>query len=538
MTTRRLLGACSNTITRAVRMNRTCIFALVLLAACASSSARPAANPFASQSPRFASEYLARHEGEVLSEFFDFLALPNSAEDAGQVERNAEFLVQMLARRGAHAGILRTSGAAPAVYGEIRSPGAQASILFYAHFDGQPAGEAARWETPAFEPTLRRGRFEDLAPIVERGNAESPLGDDARIYARSASDDKGPIMALMVALDALRARGEVLNANIRFFFEGEEEAGSPHLADHLRAHSDKLRSDLWIFADGPIDPSGQPRVVLGVRGLQTFSISVFGAGADLHSGHYGNVAPNPGARLAHLIASMRAEDGAITIRGFDEPAMSSDARALARAAFDDARILEGIEAPATESGMSYGESVLRSALNLIQLDFGGEGAPRNVIEQEASASFDLRLGPGLTVADARSRIEAHVRAQGYTLIDAPPTPEQRRSHNRLARLRWRNAGYPAAASASNHPMVRRAIEVAREAATGTVQVIPMLGGSLPISSVQEVLGVPFVIVPIANADNNQHGPNENIRWGEFRRGVELYAALLGTNWRRETALTN
>lgn len=515
-------------------MNRIWIAALTLLSACASSVSTRAAGPFAAP-PGSAAEYLASREAAVVSEFFDFLSLPNSAQNLPEVERNAEFLVEMLARRDVPAEILRTSGAAPAVYGEFRTPGAQTTILFYAHFDGQPPGEARSWETPAFEPALRRGRIEDLAPIVELGRAEFPLDDDARIYARSASDDKGPIMALMVALDALRARGEALNANVRFFFEGEEEAGSPHLADHLRAHAEKLRADLWIFADGPIDPSGQARVVLGVRGLQTFSITVYGAGAALHSGHYGNVAPNPGARLAHLIASMRAEDGSITIGGFDEPVASSDVRALARAAFDDVRILEAIATPGTESGLSYGVSLLRSALNVTQFDFGGAGAPRNIIEQEASASFDLRLGQGLTVADARSLIEAHIRAQGYELIDAPPTLGQRRSHNRMARLRWGNSGYPAAASPLSDPMVRRAIEVVRDTATETVQVIPMLGGSLPISSVQDVLGVPFVIVPIVNADNNQHGPNENIRWGEFRRGVELYAALLRADWRREAA---
>ena len=337
---------------------------------------------------------------------------------------------------------------------------------------------------------------------------------------------------MLAAIDALRAANIPLSANIKFFLEGEEEAGSPSLARTLETHRDALQSDLWIFGDGPVDPRGLPRVVLGVRGVASFRITVYGAAGSLHSGHYGNVAPNPGARLAHLIASMRAPDGTILIDGLEADPPSREALALAREGFDSEGMLAGPQIAEAESGQSYGESILRPALNLTQLSYGGAGAQRNAIDPEATAGFDLRMTPGLTPDEARAAIEAHLRAQGYELIDGPPTPEQRRAHARLARLEWNDQGYASAAAPLDDPAVRRIVGVLRTATNDELRITPMLGGSLPIAPIGDVLQTPFVIVPIVNADNNQHAPNENLRMREFRRGVELYAALLaeGGRW--------
>ena len=189
-------------------------------------------------------------------------------------------------------------------------------------------------------------------------------------------------------------------------------------------------------------------------------------------------------------------------------------------------MLRGAGIGAAESGLDYGESVLRPALNVTQLLYGGAGGQRNAIDAEATAGFDLRLVPGMTVAQSRAAIEAHLRGQGYVLLDAPPTAEERIRHPRLARLDFGDDGYAAAMSDPAQPAVARAIEVMREATAGEVRVAPLMGGSLPIAPIGEVLGAPFVIAPIVNADNNQHAPNENLRMAEFRRGIALYAALL------------
>ena len=480
-----------------------------------------------------AAAHVAAHEEAIVGELRALLALPNVATSDADIRANAALLVKMLEKRGIAARVLETPGAPVAVFGELAAPGATRTLLFYAHFDGQPVEPAAAWKTPPFEPVLRAGKLEDGAAIVDWADATHPLAGEARIYARSSSDDKGPIVAMLAAIDALAAAKIPLSANLKFFLEGEEEAGSPNLARTLTTHRDLLRSDLWLFGDGPIDPGGLPRLALGVRGVMGFRLTVFGAASSLHSGHYGNVAPNPGARLATLIASMRAPDGRIAIEGLEAPAPTPAALELARTAFDTPGMLAAAGIGVAESGLDYGESILRPSLNVTQLLYGGSGPRRNAIDPEASAGFDLRLTPGMSVGEARLAIEAHVRANGYVLLERSPTPAERVAHPRLARFDWGDDGYPAAMASPEHAGVARVMAVMQKATDGEVRIAPLLGGSLPIASIGEVLGTPFVIVPIVNADNNQHAPNENLRMKEFRRGIGLYAALLaeaGKDW--------
>lgn len=480
-----------------------------------------------------ARRHVAAHEAAIVEELRALVALPNVADNHDDIRTNAKALITMLEKRGIAARILETPGAPVSVFGDLPTPGATKTLLFYAHFDGQPVGPPERWATPAFEPTLRAGKLEDKAPIVAWADAKYPLPDGWRIYARASSDDKGPIVAMLAAIDALRAAKIPLSVNLKFFLEGEEEAGSPNLARTLAAHRELLRSDLWVFGDGPIDPRGLPRLALGVRGITTFRLTAYGPATSLHSGHYGNVAPNPAAQIAGLIASMRAPDSAITIAGLEIPAPSAAQLALAGEAFDTPGMLANAGIGATESGLDYGASILRPSLNVTQLQYGGTGAQRNAIDPEASAGFDLRLTPGMRVADAQAAIEAHVRAQGYVLLDAPPTAAERLAHPRLARIEWGQDGYAAAMSPPDEPAVARTIAVMRAATDDSVRIAPLMGGSLPISSIGEVLGTPFVIAPIVNADNSQHAPNENLRMKEFRQGISLYAALLaawGEGW--------
>lgn len=480
-----------------------------------------------------AAAHVAAHEEAIVRELRELVALRNVADNHDDIRTNAEALVAMLEKRGIATHILETPGAPVAVFGDLRTPGAKKTLLFYAHFDGQPVGPPERWATPAFEPTLRAGKLEDDAPVVAWTDAKYPLPDEYRIYARASSDDKGPIVALLAAIDALRAADIALSVNLKFFLEGEEEAGSPNLARTLEAHRGLLQSDLWVFGDGPVDPRGIARLTLGVRGITGFRLTVYGPVTSLHSGHYGNVAPNPAARLAALISSMRAPDGRITIEGLEVPVPTASQLAFAREAFDTPGMLAGAGIAVAESGLGYGDSILRPALNVTQLLYGGTGPQRNAIDPEATAGFDLRLTPGMSVAQSRAAIEAHARAQGYVLLDRAPIAAERLAHPRLARFEWGDDGYPAAVSSPEEPGVARVVTVMRAATAGAVRVLPLMGGSLPISSIGEVLGTPFVIAPIVNADNSQHAPNENLRMKEFRQGIGLYAALLaatGAGW--------
>src|SRR5262249_23595251 len=236
---------------------------------------------------------VAQHQKAIVDELLALLAIPNVAADKPNIRRNAAHLQQLLTRHGFAAEILETSGN-PLVYAaaDFRRP---RTILFYCHYDGQPV-DAKKWrQADPFEPGM------------------TGEGADARIYARSASDDKAPIVALVAALDALRRAGLEPTANIRLILDGEEEASSPSLVPAIARYRDRLRADLMIILDGPGHSSGRPTVAFGARGIATLDLTVFGPRSGVHSGNYGNWIPNPGQRLATLLASMKDDSGRVTV---------------------------------------------------------------------------------------------------------------------------------------------------------------------------------------------------------------------------------
>lgn len=343
-------------------------------------------------------------------------------------------------------------------------------------------------------------------------------------------------MALLTAIDALRAANIPLGVNIKFFFEGEEEAGSPNMHTMLEAHRGLLTADFWVLADGPVDPRGDPRIVLGVRGVTSMQLTVHGASRDLHSGHYGNVAPNPGARLAHLIASMRAPDGRVLINGFYDgvPAPSDAALALTESgAYDEDGLVSEPRIAGVEwgPGASYGEAVMVPALNVLGLSSGGVGdATRNAIPASATAAIGFRMVPGQTIPRIREQVTAHVESQGYLILDRPPTADERLAHPRIAEIHWSTSGYPAAVTQAEHPDVIRLTGLVASTSDRPVRVVPVLGGSLPLAPIVDVLDVPFAIVPMVNPDNAQHAPDENLRVGHLWDGIRLYAVLMADDW--------
>jgi acetylornithine deacetylase/succinyl-diaminopimelate desuccinylase-like protein len=210
------------------------------------------------------------HEQQILDEFTKLLAIPNVAANRAGLQRNAEALVTMLRDRHVEAQLLTMGNVPPIVFGEIRTPGAQRTIVFYAHYDGQPV-TPADWEGgDPFKPVFRE------------------VNGERRIYARSASDDKAAIMAQLTSLDALQAAHIPLRANVKFVWEGEEEAGSVHLEQILAAHRDLVKADVFLICDGPVDQSRQQTVAFGARGDTHLEITLYGPKHELHSGHYGN----------------------------------------------------------------------------------------------------------------------------------------------------------------------------------------------------------------------------------------------------------
>jgi acetylornithine deacetylase/succinyl-diaminopimelate desuccinylase-like protein len=473
-------------------------------------------------------EYRMVNEAAIVRELAELVAIPNVARDSANIRRNAAHLVLMLERRGVAARLLETPGSPPAVYGELRTPGATRTVVFYAHYDGQPA-DPSQWATPPWEPVLRSGLHANGAPVVEIP-ANGRVPGEWRLYGRAASDDKAPIVAMLRALDALRASAIPLSVNLKFFLEGEEEAGSPNLRAMLERHRSLLDADLWLIGDGPVHQSGRQQVVFGVRGTMGVEMTVHGPTRGLHSGHYGNWAYNPGTLMAHVIAGMRDEDGRITITGFyDDVAPVSDAErsAVALIPSPDAALREELQVGGTEAaGASLAERIMLPALNVRGIS-AGNVAPlaANVISPVAHASIDFRLVPNQSPARIRELVEAHLRSRGYLVLHRAPTREERLAHARIITLDW-GEGYPAMRSDMSGELALALVAAVTEAIGEQPILVPTLGGSLPLNTFEEVLGAPLIVLPIVNHDNNQHAANENLRIQNLWDGMEVYGVVL------------
>ncbi len=463
---------------------------------------------------RAARQWRESHERTILTELASFLSIPNLASGQGDLLRNAEAARAMLELRGVHTQMLEAPGSPSLVFGEIRTPGATRTLVFYAHYDGQ-ALDPKEWTTPPFQPKLP---------------PDGAVDPEWRMYARSSSDDKASIVAMAAALDGLRGAGVPLRANVKFVFEGEEEQGSPHLEEILARNKELLRGDVWLICDGPVHPSRRQQIVFGARGFTTMEITVYGARRELHSGQYANWAPNPARMLARLIASMQDDEGKILIDHFYDgvvPLSDAERRAIAAAPDADESLMRELLLGRTEGGgKKLVEMISLPSFNVRGISGGriGEQAT-NVVPAKASASLDLRLVKGMDHAQTAQRVVEHIQKEGYYVIEGEPDAQVLMSHPKVARVTIGRGGYNASRVSMDLPISRELLATA-ESARGTVVKLPTIGGSVPLYMIEGVLGAPAVMVPIANHDNNQHSANENLRVQNLWDGIELIAALM------------
>jgi acetylornithine deacetylase/succinyl-diaminopimelate desuccinylase-like protein len=478
-------------------------------------------------------EYRRAHEHEILREFLELLAIPNVADDRENIRRNAAAVVTMMQRRRLQPRLLEAAdpAAPPAVYGEWKTPGATRTLIFYAHYDGQPTDPRQWSESLPWQPVLRTAALEaggKILPVPKTGEAINP---EWRLYARSAADDKAGVMAILSAFDALLASGVKPTSNLKFVFEGEEEAGSPHLAEILRQNKQLLQSDAWIICDGPVHQSGRKQVVFGVRGDTNVDVTVYGAKRPLHSGHYGNWAPNPALILAKLLASMKDESGRVTIVGwYDniEPLSEVERRAIAEAPQYDDTLRSQLGLARTEGqGKSLLELINEPSLNINGISSGDVGAlARNVIPTTATAVLDLRLVKG---NDHRRQVQLlidHIRKQGFYVTDRDPTDEERQRYPLIARVTQRTGGYNAERTRMDLDVSVAVVVAVQSTSVEAIVRLPTAGGSLPLSVITANLSTVTMTVPIANYDDNQHAENENLRLQNLWDGIETMAAIM------------
>ena len=470
-------------------------------------------------------EWRAANEGKILSELMQLLALPNVAANRADIARNADQLMSMFERRGFAVSRWETKGS-PIVFAKRDAAGARGSVIFYFHYDGQ-ASDPREWTRGApYAPAAYVGdRPVTIAP------QSSGVDPNTRIYARSASDDKGPIVAFLAAVDGLVTTKSAIPWNIRVVLDGEEEAGSRNFHPAVLERAGEVKSDLAVIVDSPRHASGLPTVYYGARGGASATIKVHGAIGDLHSGNYGNFVTDPAMALAKLVASMKDANNNVTIKGFYDdvvPLTEIERRAIDEIPNVDQKLLEEFglarqEHPESRIEMQHN----RPTLSVLGLEAGqGYTGTRSAIPGSASARIEMRLVKGLTAAIQLDLLVAHIREQGFHVVEQEPDMATRRKYPFIAQVtRGGGGGFGIAKTSMDDPVTARAADAIRALNQRLVQ-LPTIGGGLPFGLFSDSLELPTIGLAVVNFDNNQHAANENLRVGHFWEAIEIFAALL------------
>ena len=450
-------------------------------------------------------EWRATHEGQILTELMQLIAVPNVAADRANIAKNAGLLTSMFERRGFQVTRWDTKGS-PILFAQRNAANPRGSVVFYFHYDGQ-ASDPAEW--------TRGAPYSPAAFLGDRAIAITPQS--------SAVDPE-------VRIDGLLATKAVIPWTIRVVLDGEEEAGSRNFDGTMQQHAADVKSDLAVIVDSPRHPSGLPTVYYGSRGGASATIRVFGAVGDLHSGNYGNFVTDPGMALAKLIATMKDANGNVAIKGFYDdvaPLTATERRAIDEIPNIDQKLLEEFglarqEHPESRIELQHN----RPTLSILGLESGNVyTGTRSAIPASASARIEMRLVSGLNAARQVDLLIAHIREQGFHVTDKEPDMAARRKYPLIAQVtRGGGGGFPVAKTSMDNPVTAKAADAIRALNQRLVQ-MPTIGGSLPFATFSDTLALPTIGLAVVNFDNNQHAANENIRVGHFWEAIEIFAAL-------------
>lgn len=484
---------------------------------------------FSQDLKKLSQDYIDENGHQIIQDFKTLLSTPNVAVDLPNITKNAQYIRSELEKRGVESKLLRMVGTPPIVFGYLPAKRAKRTIAFYVHYDGQPV-DVSKWTSAPWEPTFYdKALFDGGKPIPFPQKGE-PIDLENRIYARSAGDDKAPIIGILSALDIIQKNKLKLSTNLIFFFEGQEEAGSRQLRQYLEDHRGLVdQIDLWLFCDGPVHQSRTPQIVYGVRGVTGMELTVYGPNRPLHSGHYGNWAPVPGQMLAELLATMKDDKGNVIIEGYYddmEPLGTLEKEALEKIPPFDEELKKELGLVTTEGEGTLSERMLLPSLTVRGLSSGNTGAlARNVVPATATATLGMRLVKGNDPERIKQKIEEHIKKQGYHIVREDPDQEIRMKYPKIMKITGRS-GYPAARTSMDVPITQDVVERARLITGDDLLLVPTLGGSLPLYLFTDVLQKPALIVPVANHDNNQHAADENLRIANLWYSVQLMTALL------------
>ena len=466
-----------------------------------------------------------------LEDWVAFLRLPNvTKQSTADIRANADW-IEARFRQDGYAAQQLEDGDTPMVYAAWpdQDPGRK-TILFYAHMDGQ-AVHPEEWDQESpWSPVLKSSEDGAWKVLPLERLLKGEADPDDRLFARSAADDKAPIIMLLAAMNALKAEGRAPAVNIKILLDSHEEGGPPTLGDVVKRNAGLLAADAIIMLDGPMHISNRPTVVYGHRGGAGFELTVFGARTELHSGHYGNYSPNPAQLLASLLSTFKDDCGRVTVEGFYDGVVFDEETKAAFASVpdDEAAIRKRIGIAGADCvGTSYQEAINYPSFNIAGIRAADVGASRRtIIPESATAAIGMRTVPATPPARLLALVRAHIEAQGYHLVDGEPTEEERLTYPRLAAMTG-GRGSAALQTPLSAP-VGKWIAGALAETFGEAPVrIPLMGGSVPTSGLLS-LGAPIMLLPLVNADNNQHAANENMRIGNYYAGVRALHGLMTT----------
>ncbi len=460
--------------------------------------------------------------------FREFLALPNDALYPDDIATLVDWMEHAFVSRGFTVERIETPDNA-SLYAGRHVDDALPTVLVYLQADGQPVDPSAWNQADPYVAVLKekddQGRWNEI-PWERLGQNLSP---DWRIFARSASDSKGPMTQFMMAIELLDKAGFEASYNLKVLIDTEEELGSPNLAEAIRANSDLFAADMLLIFDGPPHASGNPTVSFGARGIATITLTTYGPKVAQHSGHYGNFVPNPALQLSQLLASMKSPDGRVLIEGFyDGIELDDETVAVLESVPDDeTAILESMAlAEADAVGRSLQEAIQYPSLNIRGLSAAWTGAEsRTIIPPTAVAELDVRLVKESDPERIIGLIRDHTEAQGFHVLDREPTRAERLTKPRIVSFVY-DVSYGAFRSDFDAPPGLMARAGMRHLYGEEPILIRSMGGSIPIAPIIDALDVPAATVPTVNIDNNQHSPNENLRLGNFLEGIAILMSVL------------
>jgi acetylornithine deacetylase/succinyl-diaminopimelate desuccinylase-like protein len=465
----------------------------------------------------------------AIDELVQFVALPNDALETADINRNLNWLTQEFNKRGFNTSVLPTEGQS-LFFAALPMVDEKPTILFYMHFDGQSV-DPSKWNQPNPYKVVLKAPEADGFITKSFDDLKDDIDYDWRLFGRSTSDDKGPIVMFLNAIDLLRKENKQISFNVKVILDGEEEKSSKPLPKAVKTYKDLLEADFLVINDGPVHTSGKPTVVYGCRGITSVSLTTYGPEYPQHSGHYGNYAPNPGFQLAQILGGMKDATGRVTIPGYyDGITIDAGTMEILKSVPDDATAINehlAINTP-DKVGSFYQESLQYPSLNIRGLGSAwiGEKA-RTIVPATATAELDLRLVPETKGARLKNLVRSYIEKEGFYITDTIPTYEERMTHQKILTLR-EGSVTDAFRTDLNNEYGKFLVRTLGDAFQEPVVQIRIMGGTVPIAPFINELQVPAFIVPMVNPDNNQHSPNENLRIGQIAYGIKTFYNLLSS----------